>query len=310
MASVIDDVRASINGVPLPRPSSAEVAVAAPVGEDGYWAGGPSAALADDGSIVLAYRLRRPVGKGRGYAIVVARSEDGVEFEEIARVSADDFDTDSLERPTLVRLADSGWRLYLSLATPDSLHWSIWAIDAANPAGFDPAYVQPVLDAGPSIAYKDPVVRRNADGWEMWVCRHDVGDPATADAMATDYARSSDGLDWTIIGPVLEPTADGWDRRGARVSAVVDLGDGDVAFFDGRSDYAENWEERTGVAVPGDGGLLKRVDARLELTSDVGSGALRYLDAVVTDDGVRYYYEASSVDGSHALLTEYAPRPR
>jgi hypothetical protein len=42
----------------------------------GSWAGAPSA-VADDGAVFLAYRLRRPVGQGRGYANVVARSEDG-----------------------------------------------------------------------------------------------------------------------------------------------------------------------------------------------------------------------------------------
>src|SRR5215203_3045245 len=33
----------------------------------GSWAGAPSA-VADDGAVFLAYRLRRPVGQGRGYA--------------------------------------------------------------------------------------------------------------------------------------------------------------------------------------------------------------------------------------------------
>lgn len=309
MATVID-VRSSIRGVPLPTPSAAVLAVGPPVDEPGYWAGGPSAQVAADGSIVLAYRLRRPVGKGRGYAVAIARSLDGVHFDEIGRISSDEFDSDSLERPTLVRLPGGGWRLYLSLATPDTLHWSIWAIDADDPASFDAAYIRPVLDGGPTVAYKDPVIHASPDGWQMWVCRHDVGDPALADAMTTEFARSDDGVHWTVDGVVLSPSEDGWDRRGARVSAVVDLGEGPVAFFDGRSDYAENWEERTGVALVGADGRLDRADPQLELGSGVGTNALRYLDAVVNDDGIRYYYEASSTDGSHALLTEYAPRPR
>jgi hypothetical protein len=51
----------------------------------GYWAGAPSAALGDDG-IYLAYRLRRPIGAGRGYAVVVARSADGVYVETLTTV--------------------------------------------------------------------------------------------------------------------------------------------------------------------------------------------------------------------------------
>ena len=45
----------------------------------GYWAGAPSAVLTEEG-IYLAYRLRRPLGNGRGYAVAVARSADGVRF--------------------------------------------------------------------------------------------------------------------------------------------------------------------------------------------------------------------------------------
>ena len=53
-----------------------EVAVEPPGSGDGFWAGGPSI-VHDDGVFHLAYRLRRPVDQGRGYANVVARSEDG-----------------------------------------------------------------------------------------------------------------------------------------------------------------------------------------------------------------------------------------
>src|SRR5438309_11335204 len=56
----------------------------------GGWAGGPSALLVD-GVWWLAYRLRRPVGEGRGYANVVARSTDGVTFEQVVRIDRDDF---------------------------------------------------------------------------------------------------------------------------------------------------------------------------------------------------------------------------
>ncbi len=59
----------------LPRPSAgrSHQVVEAPGAGPGYWAGGPSATLAADGTFWLAYRLRRPVGVGRGYANVVAR---------------------------------------------------------------------------------------------------------------------------------------------------------------------------------------------------------------------------------------------
>jgi hypothetical protein len=60
-----------------------EVAVESPGTGPGFWAGGPSA-IFTDGAFWLAYRLRRPVDQGRGYANVVARSEDGVRFKTVA----------------------------------------------------------------------------------------------------------------------------------------------------------------------------------------------------------------------------------
>lgn len=84
--------------------------VAAPAAGEGYWAGAPSAVVAD-GTVWLAYRLRRPVELGRGYANVVARSADGVTFETGATITSAQLRCASLERPALVRRPDGGWRL-------------------------------------------------------------------------------------------------------------------------------------------------------------------------------------------------------
>src|SRR6516164_2622776 len=85
----------------------------------GCWAGAPCAALGDDG-IYLAYRLRRPIGAGRGYAIAVARSADGVRFETLTTIARAAVGAESLERPGLVRDRSGRWWLYLSCATPDT----------------------------------------------------------------------------------------------------------------------------------------------------------------------------------------------
>jgi hypothetical protein len=53
--------------------------------------------------------LRRPVGEGRGYAVVIAASRDGEEFEPIATLSREDFDCDSFERPALISRPDGKW---------------------------------------------------------------------------------------------------------------------------------------------------------------------------------------------------------
>ena len=59
-------MRTSGNGLPVPSPEAARVVVEPPGEGAGYWAGAPSAAVGDDGTVWLAYRLRRPLGVGRG----------------------------------------------------------------------------------------------------------------------------------------------------------------------------------------------------------------------------------------------------
>lgn len=295
---------------PLPGTHPAAVAIEAPGSGDGFWAGGPSVASDPDGTVWLAYRLRRPVGAGRGYAIGIARSDDGITFSEAARLERDDFACDSLERPALVRRPEGGWRIYLSLATPGTLHWRVVAIDADDPTTFDPRMARTVLDGGPDHALKDTVVHPSADGWEMWVCLHEIADPGHADAMSTLHAASPDGLAWSITGTVLSPLATStWDRRGTRIAAVLDLAGTRVAYYDGRATAEENWEERTGLAVADPGGRFTALPGGPLASSTHASGALRYVDLLRVPKGLRFYYEASRTDGAHELLTEYAPLP-
>ena len=82
----------------------------------GYWSGAPCA-VAGENEIFLAYRLRRPIGQGRGYAVAVARSADGERFDTLLTIGKEDMAADSLERPALVRTPEGRWRLYLSCAT-------------------------------------------------------------------------------------------------------------------------------------------------------------------------------------------------
>ena len=100
----------------MPQPGHSAVAVPPPGTEPGTWAGAPSATRSN-GDIYLAYRLRRPLGQGRGYAVAVARSSDGVRFETLLTIGRAEMGAESLERPALVQTPDGTWRLYLSCAT-------------------------------------------------------------------------------------------------------------------------------------------------------------------------------------------------
>ena len=295
---------------PWPNPDASAVAVPAPGAGRGYWAGSPSAVLDDDGTFWLAYRLRRPVGAGRGYANVVARSADGERFETVSVLGRERFDCDSLERPALVKLPDGAWRLYVSCATPDSKHWRVDAVDAPDPSGFDPAAARTVLPGDDTVAVKDPVVKVIGGRWHMWLCCHPLDQRDETDRMATHYCSSGDGLEWTDHGTALAGTPGRWDGRGARVADVVHDGGRWLAYYDGRATREENAEERTGVAE-GDAPDLLLSRGEPIGAAPGGRGSLRYVSAVaLPGGGTRLYYETSRLDGAHDLRTEYVPPSR
>src|SRR5579875_860566 len=154
----MDDVLAALAGV-----DAAPVVIPAPGRGEGFWAGGPSA-VRDGDRTWLAYRLRRPVTEGRGYANVVAVSEDGLHFQTVATVTSAQFECASLERPALVRRPDGGWRLYVSCSTPNSKHWWVEAVDADTVAELPTGTRTVVLPGDADTAWKDVVVRAGADG--------------------------------------------------------------------------------------------------------------------------------------------------
>src|SRR6266705_3235647 len=254
----------------LPRPEESTVVIAPPGTGQGYWAGAPSAALGDDG-IYLAYRLRRPIGAGRGYAIAVARSADGVRFETLATIGREEAAAESLERPGLVRDRSGRWRLYLSCATPGTKHWRIELLEAAHPAEFDVGRRLVVLPGDAATGVKDPVIRLNG----------------------------------TWHGTALSGRAGHWDARGTRISAVWQDGDSVVAFYDGRASAAENYEERTGVAAGNGPASLTALGADPAAESPHAGKGLRYLDILgLPGGGRRLYYEMTRADGAHELRTE------
>jgi hypothetical protein len=297
--------------MPMPRWDQSSVVVSPPEGGAGTWAGAPSAVLFD-GAVYLAYRLRRPVGEGRGYGNVIARSRDGQTFEPIGYLEKERFGAASLERPALVRTPDGRWRMYVSCATPGTKHWRVDVLEADEPEKLAFAETATVLPGDHAYGVKDPVLRYHGGLWHLWASCHPLESDEHADRMATWYATSRDGLTWTWRGTVLAGRPGRWDARGTRLTAVLLSGDDLLASYDGRANAAENCEERTGTVRGAHvaGGLFGRLAAGD--ASPVGSpyppGGLRYLDVLpLPGGGYRLYYEATRADGAHELRTELVP---
>jgi hypothetical protein len=297
--------------VQVPEPdlfwSDAEVVLAPEEARPGAWVGGPSAQLVD-GTWWLAYRLRRPVGEGRGFANVVARSVDGVGFTPVVHLGKDDFGAESLERPALVHTSDGRWRLYVSSATPGTKHWRVDLLEAGTVEDLAAASPRTVLPGSDTEAVKDPVIRHDGRQWHLWASVHPLDDPQATDRMTTEHATSADGIAWTWHGTALAGTPGSWDARGVRFAAVVLDGVRSWALYDGRATAEENFEERTGLAVAdGDGRFVAGPDGPL-LQSPHPPHGLRYADVVALPDGTaRWFYEATRPDGAHELRTVLLP---
>jgi hypothetical protein len=315
---------------PLPDPTRSRLVVEAPGDGPGFWAGGPSAVFdQQDRAFYLSYRLRRPLGAGRGGVTRVARSTDGLSFATIWEASKEDFATTSIERSSLVKAADGLWRLYVSYVDPADGRWCIDVIEASSPDRFDARLRRKVLRADDIAAegVKDPYVFRVGPAWFMFAPygpRDTVRPGSNPDELhrtvegnvfatgrilhPTGLAVSADGVSFQWLGDAVVPGGSAaWDRSVARVSTVVHVPPVFTVFYDGRTGEGDFYEDRTGYAVSLDLRTFTKVTVdRPALQSPHASGSLRYLDAVHLPDDRRlfYYFEMARADGAHELRVD------
>lgn len=317
-----------LGGAPLFDPEQGSTVIASPGSGAGWWVGAPSAVFdPETGKYYLYYRVRKPRALGRGGECRIAAGSDGVHFDTVWSATKDALGTPSIERGCLLKCPDGRWRLYLSFVDPADNRWRIDVLEADAPDAFNPAQRRLVFTAADIDAegVKDPVVYLLGGLYVMIASYAPSPKASAADTAAamhatadvyntgivkshTGLAFSNDGVNFRWEGDLLSPPESGWDQYCTRISSLVYAPPVWTALYDGSASVAENYEERTGIAVSLDLRRFERVTpAGPAITSPHASGCVRYVEALRLDDAVLYYYEYALPDGSHELRCSRVP---
>jgi hypothetical protein len=246
-------------------------AIREPVGQEaGYWAGAPGVYYAaDEQAWYLTYRIRRPrgVAPDRGGEARIARATDLSHWQDVWSVTKDKFESASIERCALRKGIDGQWRYFASYVDPDDGRWCISVVKGGDLSKLDPGKAEPVFKAAQLglEGIKDPWILAEDRSFYMFVSVA-VATPQTNEeshstldifntgecVSATGLAVSRDLDKWEWQGVIFRPGPSGWDRYCRRINSVVPIQGRYLAFYDGSASEAENYEEKTGLAVSSD----------------------------------------------------------
>jgi hypothetical protein len=313
-------------GVP-PRfnPEEGETIAEPPGSGYGYWAGAPSAVFdRASGRFYVYYRVRHPLTQGRGGECRIAVGGGGRRFETVWSAGKDDFGANSIEKGCLFRDPSGRWRLYLSYEVGRAYDrnpptWRVDLLEAGSPEQFNPAEARPVIDA-PMYGFtfvKDPAVVVVGGEYHVYTS---VGlpqqhDPEDADGVIRTRGRgwaalhrSIDGVNFPTAKIVMRPRQHGWDAFNVRITSVCRLSPVWLAFYDGATHRADSYDEFCGLAVSHDLENFRPLSVQAPwAASPHASGSIRYLDALVVDDTMHYFYEYARPDKSHELRHNAVP---
>jgi len=289
-------------------------------GERGYWAGAPGIYYAaDESAWYLTYRIRRPrgVAPDRGGEARISRSKDLQNWEDVWSVTKDRFDSASIERCALRRGADGQWRYFISFVDPADGRWCVSVITSRDIQKLDPGTAKPIFKAKALglEGIKDPWIFDHEGTFYMVLsvalrtARTSEQSHATLDIFNTGECVSATGLaisrnleNWAWQGVVFAPEGTGWDRYCRRINSVLPYEGKFFGFYDGSASEAENYEERSGVAVSSDLRQWKSLTvAGPRFTSPNASRSLRYVDAQLHSGQGLFFYEFARPDGAHDL---------
>jgi predicted GH43/DUF377 family glycosyl hydrolase len=201
---------------------------------------------------------------------------------------------------------------------PSDGRWCVSVLKSDQIQNLDPAKAKPVFKAHALglEGIKDPWIFENEGVFHMFLSvalpTAETSDQShsTLDIFntgecvsATGLATSRDLENWDWQGIIFAPDSSGWDRYCRRINSVAASRGKYFAFYDGSASHAENYEEKTGLAVSSDLRHWQSLSTAAGplLTSPHASGSLRYMDAQIVDEQAFLFYEFARPDGAHDL---------
>jgi hypothetical protein len=288
--------------------------------ENGYWSGAPGVFYAsDEKTWYLTYRIRRPrgVAPDRGGEARIACSTDLEKWQDLWSVTKDRFGSASIERCALRKGPDGQWRYVASYVDPADGRWCVSVVESSNIQALDATKARPIFKASALglEGIKDPWIFEHQGTFQMILSvalptaktgsqSHSTLDIFnTGDCIsATGLATSRDLEQWEWQGIIFAPEVSGWDSYCRRINSVVPYRGKFFAFYDGSASHAENYEERTGLAVSSDLRSWNSLTPRGPMfTSPHASRSLRYVDAQLMGQEACLFYEFARPDGAHDL---------
>lgn len=282
--------------------------------EPEWWAGAPSVAVGDDGTLWMACRMRTAQSdRGvRGYEIRILKSSDGVRFEKVKSIRREDVPIPGFERPALVvDPTTRKFKLYGCGPWKEG-PWSIikWA-DADSPADIDPASAYPVIQPASKAyerdtsvtEYKDPFILYADGKYHCYVIGYIRRNEWTF------HFESIDGETWEPVGNPNQPVLSlaGWHNFFVRPSCVVPLGAGYLFVYEGSSStwYDPVYNVVTGLAHTFD--LHRMIDLTPDAPLAVSDtpndefSTFRYSHWLDRGDELWVYVEAACPDKTHEI---------
>ena len=306
---------------PVFNPEDGQVIIEPTGSGNGYWVGACGVTYDPASSkYYLSYRVRepRPV---RGGFCRIAESTDGIHFSTIWETTKEAYQSDSIEKSSLLKGPDGQWLFYTSYVHPEHKKWKVDLMKADSPDRLDISSRKEVLcplEIG-CEGVKDPFAF-NMDGKIYLLVSYATGiDQATEDqarAMhatgdiyntgltksSTGLAVSNDGENFEWLGDIFAPSQDGWDKYASRLNSFIYRPPFFLGFYDGSAKVEENYEERTGLAVSLDLMNWSRLTPDgPHVVSPHQTGSLRYCYPVDFGGHVKVYYEYCRPDGSHEI---------